>query len=551
MKDEETPILIVGGGPGGLITSIELSNRGIPHLLVNDRPEPARLPKLDIANTRTMEILRRIGVVDAVRKAGSRSDRPTRITFKMRQIDPPIAELGPGSTKMVPYESIDDFNRMLPDHNDGTLPLETNQLISQMFLEPVLLSHARASSFGDVRFGWRLLSFEEDRDGVNAEIQEIESERKVSLRCQYLVGCDGASGVVRPAIGAEMEGGANLGVMSSFFFRSAELAALDPKGVPWHSWTMLPGESGPVVSVDGKDLFVVHAFGQHDDPDATLQKWIGRPFEYELLNVGTWTQNLLVSNRYATKRVFLTGDAAHQYIPTYGLGYNTASIDVTNLAWKLAAVVRGWGGDRLLESYEEEQRPLALSRAGVAGSGAQAINAWTELIRPEVSEDSPRGESHRRELAERIPRMHGAMYESLGVELGFRYTNSSAVCPDGSPEPAYDPASFTPTTWPGGRLPHVFLSDGSAIFDRLGTDFTLVVTRGGEPTEIERFSSAAAARGVPLDVLVIDEAWIAKLYERKYVLVRPDQHVAWRGNEIPADPLEIVDRVRGAMGSPT
>jgi 2-polyprenyl-6-methoxyphenol hydroxylase-like FAD-dependent oxidoreductase len=549
MSEIQTPILIVGGGPGGLISSIELSNRGIPHLLVNDRPEPARLPKLDIANTRTMEILRRIGVADAVRRAGSPPERSVRITFKMHQIDPPIAELGPGSTRMVPYESVADFDRMLPDHNDGTLPLETNQLISQMFLEPVLLSHARASSLADIRFGWRLLSLAEDGEGVDAEIQEIESERRVSLRCQYLVGCDGASGMVRPTLGVEMEGGADLGIMTSFFFRSAELAAIDPKGVPWHSWTMLPDESGPVVSVDGKDLFVVHALGEHEDPDATLRKWIGRPFEYELLNVGTWNQNLLVANRYASQRVFLTGDAAHQYIPTYGLGYNTASIDVTNLAWKLAAMVQGWGADGLLESYEEEQRPLALARAGIAGSGAQALGTWHGMIRPELREESPRGAAHRRELAEQIPRIHGPMYESLGVELGFRYSNSSVICPDGTPEPDYDPAHFTPTTWPGGRLPHVFLSDGTAIFDRLGRGFTLVVTQDGEATEIDRFSSAAATRKLPLDVLVVDEPWIQKLYERKFILVRPDQHVAWRADEVPANPLLVIDRVRGAAES--
>jgi len=546
MSSQEIPVLIVGGGPGGLIESIELTNRGVEHLLVNDRAAPAKLPKLDIANTRTMEILRRIGVSDAVRKAGPPSNRPTRVTFKRLQIEPPIAELGPGSTPMVPYESVDVFNQMIRDHNDGTLPLETNQRISQMFLEPVLLSHAQASALADIRFGTKLVGFEEDADGVTAEIQEVESGATTRVRCRFLVGCDGASSTVRAALGIKMEGASNIGVMSSFFIRSAELAALDPEGVPWHSWTMLPGESGPVVSVDGDELFVVHASGEHADPNATLEKWVGRPFEYELLNVGSWNLNLLVAHRYTTKRIFLTGDAAHQYIPTYGLGYNTAAIDVTNLAWKLAAVEQGWGGDELLASYEAEQRPLALARAAIAGSGAQAMGEWQAGVRPEVSEDSDRGAAHRRDLAESIPRIHGVMYESLGVELGFRYGDSPIVDADGTPEPAFDPACFSPTTWPGGRLPHVFLEDGSAIFDRLGLGFTLVVTKGGAESEVDRFSGAAVSRGVPFEVLVVDEPRIAKLYERRFVLVRPDQHVAWRGNEIPVDPLSVIDRIRGA-----
>jgi 2-polyprenyl-6-methoxyphenol hydroxylase-like FAD-dependent oxidoreductase len=544
--NEEFPVLICGGGPAGLVLSIELSNRGIRHLLVNDRPAPAKLPKLDIANTRTMEILRRLGVVDEVRAAGAPADSPTLVTFKVRHFEEAVVRLGPDTSPLTPYASVDEFKRRSHEVNDGTLPLEANLRISQMYLEPALKAKAESSPVADIRFGWALTAFSEDHTGVSAQIKHIGTEESATVRANFLAGCDGAPSLVRTELGIKLEGDPGEGEVRSFFFRSREFAEMDPLGIAWHAWSLVPGIPAAIVSVNADDLFVCHCFGPVEDADQTLFGQVGRPFAYELLNTSRWKPTLLAAESYGTDRVFLSGDAAHQYIPVYGLGYNTAVIDATNLAWKLAAVEQGWGGPQLLKSYEQEQRPLGIARRDLVGAGMLQLASWQRAVRPEVLQASPEGEAHRAELAELIPGLHRRFYESLGLELGYRYAGSSVGWPDDSPEPDFPLIDYLPTTWPGARLPHVFLADGSAMFDRLGSGFTLLLMEDVDHKLLAAFRAAAETRRVPLEILQVDEPWIRDLYERAFILVRPDQHVAWRGNSLPQDPLAVVDRVRGA-----
>ena len=547
---QETAVLISGAGPAGLILSIDLSRRGIDHILLNDRPGPSGLPKLDIANTRTMEILRSLGVVDQVRAAGLPTHRPTRVTFKSALCGQPILSLEPGfdATPLVPYSSVDEFNENIRNYNDGTLPLETNAIVSQMYLEPALKSHAEQQARADVRFDHAFLDFQEHQNGVTATVRNNNKQRDYNIKADYLVACDGAQSLIREKLGIGLDGAENIGEMTSFFLQSEDISNADPLGPPWHCWSINPELAGVTVSLNlEKHYFNIHVFGRHEAADKTLQSMFGRPFDYTLFKQTHWFVNLLVAQNYSSARVFLAGDSAHQYFPTYGFGYNTAVLDVINLGWKLAATVQGWGGPGLLKSYQREQSELGKTRRDYSGMGAQMTQAWHSSSTPEVMQDDELGEQHRKALAERIALSHPRLYDSLGLELGYRYGNSTVVVSDGTPEPPSEEKKYLPTTWPGSRLPHVFLADGSAIFDRLGLDFTLIVNGAKDRHALKTFTTAALESMLPLEILHIDEPWISALFERKYLLVRPDQHVAWRADSIPDNCTEVLNQVAGKM----
>jgi 2-polyprenyl-6-methoxyphenol hydroxylase-like FAD-dependent oxidoreductase len=544
---QKTDVLISGAGPAGLILSIDLSRRGIKHILLNDRPEPSGIPKLDIANTRTMEILRRLDVIEAVREVGLPTDRPTRSTFKTSLSAKPILSLEPGfsDTPLVPYSSVDEFNRCIHQYNDGTLPLENNGIVSQMYLEPVLKKHAEQYPEADVRFNHSFVDFEEHSDGINAAVKDNVSGETYQVEAGYLVACDGAQSQIRSKLGIALEGQGQIGEMTSYFLKSEDITNADPLGPPWHCWLTNPELASMVISLNfEKDYFNVHVFGCHENTEETLLKVFGKPFEYELLKETHWFVNLLVAESYGTERVFLAGDSAHQYFPTYGFGYNTAVLDVTNLAWKLAARIQDWGGDTLLASYEQEQLSLGKTRRDYSGKGAQMVMTWQSMVKPDIFSNSGAGEQHRQELVQTIAATHPPLYESLGLELGFRY-KSDVVITDGSPEPLSEEKDYLPTTWPGSRLPHVFLENGDAIFDRLGLGFTLIINGEDSDPTVKKFINAAVLKKVPLKTLTIDEAWIHELYEKKYILVRPDQHIAWRGDAIPATPDDLLNQVVG------
>jgi 2-polyprenyl-6-methoxyphenol hydroxylase-like FAD-dependent oxidoreductase len=544
----KTPVLISGGGPAGLTLSLDLSKRGIKNILLNDRPESSEIPKLDIANPRTMEIMRRLGVADELRAVGLPTDKPTRATFNTGLNTPPLTSFGPGTSDvaLTPYASVDDFNKSIRDHNDGTLPLEANAIVSQMYLEPVLKVAAESCEQADVRFGHALLDFEEHENGVKATVCNKATGEEYEIEADYLVACDGSQSLIRKKLGIALEGHEKIDEMSSFFIESEDLSNADPLGPPWHYISINPELSGLCVSLNvEKNYFNIHAPGHHESAEKALATFFGQPINFKLIKQFHWWVNLLVAEQYATDRVFLTGDAAHQYFPTFGLGFNTGVIDATNLAWKLAANIQGWGGKGLLRSYEQEQLPLGRARRDISGSGTMAAQRYGSEIRPEICDDTPEGEQHRAKIREMIENSHAAFYESLGVELGFRYTNSEAVIPDGTPEPPTDMKYYQPTTWPGARLPHVFLEDGSALFDRLGQTFTLIVCGELDSVALKPFEEAARAHNMPLEILALDEPLAAKILEYKYVLVRPDQHVAWRSDNTPENAEDIVARVTG------
>jgi hypothetical protein len=264
----------------------------------------------------------------------------------------------------------------------------------------------------------------------------------------------------------------------------------------------------------------------------------------EWLGLSIWSRRSLVAESYGKGRVFLAGDAVHQLSPTGALGMNTGIGDAVDLGWKLAAAVQGWGGPKLLASYDAERRPIGLRNVGMAAEFYLAHEHFEDGLSA-IEDDSEQGRALRARLGRELERDVGAMFRTVGLQLGYRYEDSPICISDGTPAPPDDPEKFVPSARPGSRAPHVVLRDGRSTLDFYGRGFVLAQFGADAPDGAE-IAAAAAARGVPFRSVTIEEPEAAELHERKLVLVRPDGHVAWRGDREPADVLGTIDRVRGA-----
>ena len=381
-----------------------------------------------------------------------------------------------------------------------------------------------------------------------AEIVENATGRRENLAAAYLVGCDGANSAVRDRLGIRLSGRGTLGNASGLYFRAPELGARLGRRPGVMYWILAPGSSGVIYTIDGGDEWVFNRYlakGEafSDDPAALIRRAIGADIAIDVLSVQSWLPRQLVAESYGTQRCFLAGDACHLFVPTGGFGMNTGIGDAVDLAWKLDARLAGWGGRNLLASYEAERRPIGLFNTLEAADNydkSSAIFAVPESI----EEEGSRGDLARAAIAALLPPKI-KHFAPIGVHLGYRYENSALIVPDGSEPPPLESASYTPTTRPGHRAPHAWIGPGRSTLDLYGRGFTLL--RFGESKADPRgLADAARSAHVPLTIVDLEDAAVAALYERELVLVRPDGHVAWRGDAPPANARAVIERVRGA-----
>ena len=528
---KEIPVLIAGGGPVGMMLAGELGHRGIRCMIVERNLSTTKHPKMDITNGRTMEHFRRLGMIDKMREAAV----PTSHVFDVSW----ITDLSGHELARFSYPNVDEARDIIRYVNDGSQPLEPDMRVSQVVLEPVLKSFLDEDPLMDVRFGWAFVSFEETADSVSVLLRNSESGDEERVQCQYLAGCDGGNSKVRQQLDIELSGTPDVANMYMVHFKSEALDVLQRWGVAWH----YQSDKGTLIAQNDSDIWTLHVSLSGDvkaadiDPEALVRDFAGTDFEFEVLVHNSWAPQLLLADKYAKGRVFLAGDAAHQYVPTGGYGMNTGIGDAVDLGWKLAATLQGWGGPNLLASYEAERRHVGeRNRQGSerhVGVRFEIAMAYLEGVADDAS---------RQTVGDKILALGNAENEALGIEIGYRYDASPIVCQEQGDAPLYDLIDHTPTTWPGARLPSVFLEDGRAVFDLLGAGYTLISF--GE-ADLSAWVSAASKKQIPLDLLQIDEPAIRAIYERDYLLVRPDQHVCWRNNDLSADPGEILDRVTG------
>ena len=384
----DTQVIIVGAGPVGLTLAIDLGRRGVRCILLEQKPAPQFLPKMERCNARTMEIYRRLGIAERVRTAGFPRETPMDVFIVTSLIEPPLLHL--------PYPSVAQAREQIAACRDGSLPLEPYQLISQYTLEPLLKSVAETLPGLDVRYGCEFISFAQDASSVRATVKA--GTETIELGGHYLVGCDGGSSAVRRQLGIKLDGEANLMQFRQALFRCDDLFERIPIGKGRH-YHVADAQHSFLIVQDSTKHFTLHAtVDSGDEMKSQFEKVVAMPVAYEMLSCAPWRQNLLLAERYSEGRVFLAGDAVHLMIPTGGLGMNSGVGDASDLAWKLAATLQGWGGPSLLASYEIERRPVGARNVEASRFASRGRRAWRAAYRPNIRDDTPEGAATRANL---------------------------------------------------------------------------------------------------------------------------------------------------------
>ncbi len=542
-----TQVLIVGAGPTGLTLAIDLGRRGVRCTVIEQKEAPQFLPKMERCNARTLEIYRRMGIADQVRAAGLPAQCPMDVFVVLSLTEPPLLQL--------PYPSVAQAKAQIAATNDGSLPLEPYQLISQYTLEPLLKSIAETLPTVSVRYGCELLSFAQDQGAVTARVRgtagkssdgKSSDDQTSEIQALYLVGCDGGSSVVRKQLGIALQGDGNLLQLRQALYRCDDLYERIPIGKGRH-YHVADDHATQLIVQDSTRHFTLHSIVETDADMATMfERTVAMPVDYEMLYVGEWKQNLLLADGYGQGRVFLAGDAVHLMIPTGGLGMNSGVGDAVDLSWKLAAVLQGWGGRNLLPSYEIERRPVGERNVAASRYATLGRRKWRAAYRSNIRDHTPEGAAARAELIRIADVEQRKSNEMIGAELGYRYVGSPLIMEEPGEGPEYDFREYAPTTWPGARLPHVWLADGTAMQDRIGYGHGYTLLRlGSTQASTEALQRAFAALGAPLQVLDIPDAAPRDIYGRDLLLLRPDLHVAWRGNEAPREPEQLARVVTG------
>jgi 2-polyprenyl-6-methoxyphenol hydroxylase-like FAD-dependent oxidoreductase len=531
----DTQVLVVGGGPTGLTLAVALGQRGVECTLIEQKEAPQFLPKMERCNARTMEIYRRMGLAERIRGAGLPAQCPMDVFIVLSCVEPPLLH--------HPYPSVAEAKAQIAACNDGTQPLEPYQLISQYTLEPLLKSVAEEMPSVTVRYGCELLSFTQDRDSVTAQVRQSDGATS-TIRALYLAGCDGGSSLARRQLGIKLQGDSNLLQLRQALYRCDDLYERIPIGKGRH-YHVADGQSTFLIVQDSTKHFTLHSVVENDSDMATqFEKTVAMPVNYEMLYVGQWKQNLLLADSFGSGRVFLAGDAVHLVIPTGGLGMNTGVGEAYDLAWKLAATLQGWGGPNLLPSYEIERRQVGERNVAASRYASAGRRKWRAMWRPNIGDDTPEGAETRANLVRVAQVEQRKSNEMIGAELGYRYVGSPLIWPEPGDAPEHNYEEYVPTTWPGARLPHVWLDDGTAMQDHIGDGFTLL-RLGRTRADTSVLEKAFAAYGAPFAVLDIADDAPRDIYGYDLLLLRPDLHVVWRGNRLPEDPERLAVMATG------
>jgi 2-polyprenyl-6-methoxyphenol hydroxylase-like FAD-dependent oxidoreductase len=523
-----TQVIIVGAGPVGLTLAIDLGRRGVRCILLEQKEAPQFLPKMERCNARTMEIYRRLGIAQRIRDAGFPRDVPMDVFIVTSLIEPPLLHL--------PYPSVAQAQKDIAACTDGTMPLEAYQLISQYTLEPLLKAVAEELPSVDVRYGCEFISFDQDAGGVRARMKGRDAE--IELSAHYLVGCDGGSSAVRRQLGIKLSGDANLLQLRQALYRCDDLFERIPIGKGRH-YHVADAHHSFLIVQDSTRHFTLHATVETDnDMTEMFEQVVAMPVAYEMLSCAPWRQNLLLAESYGQGRVFLAGDAVHLVIPTGGLGMNSGVGDAIDLSWKLAATLAGWGGPNLLSSYETERRQIGARNVEASRHASRGRRAWRAAWKPNIRDHTPEGNETRANLARIADIEQRKSNEMIGAELGYRYRGSPLIWAEAGEGPPDNFMKYEPTSWPGARLPHVWLTDGSALHDRIGDGYTLL-SLAGAARDAEAMKQAFAGYDAPFSVLELADARARDIYGCDLLLLRPDLHVAWRGNRLPDDVAKL------------
>ncbi|WP_434730445.1 FAD-dependent oxidoreductase [Rhizobium binae] len=551
MTHEAFDVVIAGGGPFGLVLAIELGRRGVSAILFDEKASTAFNPQANATQARTMEHFRRLGIADEIRALGMPEDFPTDIAYFTRYAHHELARFRLPSAK----EAREKISTMTGPWNAAELP----HRVSQKFVERVLREHAETLPTVSVNYGWRITGFEDVGHSVTVAATQIGTENTRSVTAKYLIGGDGAKSFVRRTLGIRYQGDGGAvrdffgGKMFALYLRCPQFYEVVPFAPAWMNVAFNSERRAFMAAVDGKGEFAFHTQlkdGESEEDISDVQAVeifrtvVGYPVEAEILSRGSWTAGFaLVAEKFQAGRVFLGGDAVHLFTPAGGLGYNTAVDDAVNLGWKLASVIKGVASPSLLSSYELERRPVAIRNTSFAKAFAESIGNY--LPEPNLEADSELGASVRREAGAYLEAHGRSEFNIPGVTFGARYDHSPVILTEQTYTEPDLPEVYVPNAAPGGRAPHVWLDTHTSLFDRFGFEWTLLRLRPWLSTGDELIK---AAREVGMDLAVVDivEDQLFELYREPVVLIRPDQIVAWRGDD-GCDASGVIKTVLGHL----
>ncbi|KXU84036.1 hypothetical protein CI15_26380 [Paraburkholderia monticola] len=546
-------VVIVGGGPVGLFLAAELGQRGISVEVFDAKPGTSTHPAANANSARTMEHFRRIGISAAVRSLGLPCDYAPDVAYFTSIAGHELARLNqPSSQAAVEWAKAHAFTWATP---------EPPHRCSQLYVEPVLLEAARRHANCRVHFSSKVLDFTQNAEGVTATVEmDAMVDRAAQTRtvtARYLIGCDGPRSFVRKSLGLSYAGVAGEkrefmgGQMDAVYFYAPDIYRVCPHAPAWQYWTFGAKQRALVIAVDGEGHFIMNVQTREgeslDEADVTqrIAEAIGADIPFEVKSSSRWTAGFaLVAEKFSVGRVFLAGDSAHLFTPTGGLGYNTGIEDAANLAWKLEAMVKGVAGDALGASYEAERRPAALRNTSFARGFADSIG---NVHLPAVAHEAgASGDAARAAVGDYLKFHATAEFVIPGVHLGTRYETSPLLVAEAGAATPDTANLYVPCARPGHRAPHVWLADGSSLYDRFGPGFTLLCIAEAD-VDIESHGAVrnAAAMLPGLTVVRVAEAAVADLYQAAFVLIRPDQHVAWRGSVLGDEFVAAVLRTLG------
>ncbi|WP_200957891.1 FAD-dependent monooxygenase [Sphingomonas sp. Root710] len=532
---QSTQVLISGAGPAGLALAIELGSRGIACTLIERNDRVGYAPRAKTTHTRTREHFRRWGIADALASASPLGiDYPSDIHF--------VTRLGG-----YPLSKIENAFNCAPDRNE--LYAEHSQWIPQYLVEQIMRDHL--ISFPNVRvcFKNELISAEQRDQVVISRVRDIANGQEFDVESEYLVGADGARSLVRDIIGAKMEGQYGLAHAYNIVFRAPGLADAHGHGPGIMYWQTNPDIPGTIGPMDRDDLWYFIP-GKADEIDVLdqasatdlIRRSTGIDLQFEVLSADEWVASQFIADKYRKGRMFIVGDACHLNPPTGGYGMNLGVSDAVDLGWKLAAVLQGWGGSALLEAYEQERGPVHKFVIDAAVSNHATMALHSELP-AEIEADTARGEALRADLGKKLAAGRLQEFQSLGVMLGYSYSGSPIIVSEQCEKPASSMHEYHPTSRPGARAPHAWLENGCSLYDTFGEEFSLLVFDDAHAGDVQRALADAEALNLPLKIVMLHDDRVAKLYERPLVLVRPDQHIAWRGDHWPG--ISVLQCVTG------
>jgi len=533
-ETEDVPVLIVGAGPVGLSMALLLGRFGIRSVIVERRRALSPHPRARFVNARTMEILRQLGLEEAARKVAIPDGVATCVLWTPVLVAPEV--------KRVEIESLG------PATGEPLSP-SPGITTSQDRLDPILRQAVVARGRTDIRSGWRLVELAQDGQSVSAACTDEATGETRTIRASYLVAADGANSTVRELLQIEREGPAFLGHSINIHFRADLRAAL--RGRPVNMAMILnPAQSGLLLNIDGAQRWTAQAIyspaAGHRVEDFTpdrcssiVRTQVGVPdLPVEVIGVAPWASAAQVATRFSVGRVFLAGDSAQEMPPAGGFGMNTGIQEAHNLAWKLAAVLNGWAGPSLLETYDTERRPIGqwVTR--------QALLNLTSVGRIESPDGSPT----------QVKLGRPEFFRELGLVFGATYPEGAVIADGGaSAAESGSVVDYRPAASPGSRAPHCWMEvDGERVstLDLWGDGFTVLASVSATAWRAEIETVAKSSRS-PLRTLSCADESVAELYglgKGGAVLVRPDGYVAWRSANSPAA-MPVAEALRSVVRS--